>query len=107
VHLLALALLCWVAGACLTIGYVANVSRSTAAALDLLEEDVQSHRFDLNALADRLNKTERVALRGSVVADRAEGIAKKARDDLQGHLDWVEEVRAANEKAARRARRGR
>ena len=98
-HLLALALLCWIAGACLTIGYIANVAKSTAGALDEILEADDRHSSKQELLAQRVDLIDRIAAQGAMGA-------KAAQKAIDEHLKWVEDQRKANEKALK-GRRGR
>lgn len=97
-HLLALALLCWIAGACLTIGYIANVAKSTAVALDDSNDSLDRFAVRIDGVSKRIDVVDRIAAQGAMAA-------KASQKAIDEHLKWVEDRRLESEKAAKKARR--
>jgi hypothetical protein len=82
VHLLALALLCWIAGACLTIGYIANVAKSTGDALDRLNNSVAATEENITSIFQsngaRLKRLEKLELAAKATQKTVSDLAAQA-----------------------------
>jgi hypothetical protein len=105
VYILALALICWIVSGCLMVGYLGDLGRQVDADQEFWAESWNNASL-INMERDRkLDQVDRRSSRTDVVANRAEAIAKSAQTAIHEHLDWVEEQRLANAKAAQKARR--
>jgi 16S rRNA C1402 (ribose-2'-O) methylase RsmI len=101
--ILAVALICWIAAGCLTIGYVANMTQSTADVLDMVYAGSAENARAVDRLGKRLTINEDVANYAKDNARMARRAAEDAQKAIDEHEADVKAIRQANLKAAQQA----